>query len=82
MEQQIEQPSIDDVKALNGKDFAILNNEEKAVYEFYWRQGRKFGVSVKTISEAPKEELELANSKQQYDEIVSRYPSSISIEVA
>lgn len=82
METQIEQPSIHDVKALNGKDFAMLNNEEKAVYEFYWQQGRKFGVSLKTISDAPKEELERANSKQQYDEIVSRYPSSISVEVA
>ncbi|MFK5949622.1 MAG: hypothetical protein QM500_12725 [Methylococcales bacterium] len=82
MESQIEQPSIDDVKTLDGKDFAMLSNDEKAVYEFYWHQGRKFGVSLKTVSDAPKEELERANSKQQYDEIVSRYPSSISVEVA
>jgi hypothetical protein len=78
----IEQPSIDDVRALDGKDFAMLNNEEKAVFDFYYHQGRKFGVSLKVISAAPKEALEQATSEQQHNEIVSRYSSTISVQIA
>lgn len=82
MKPQKEQQSIDDVKALNGRDFAMLNDKERAVYEFCLHQGRKFGVSLKLVSNAPKEQLEQARSKKQYDEIVRRYPSSISVEVS
>lgn len=42
-------------------------------------QGRKLGVAISTISEAPKEELSRANSNEQYEEIIKRYPSRITV---
>lgn len=81
METKIEQPTIDDIKALDGKDMAMLNEKQKAVYDFYFLQGRKFDVSLQVFSEAPKEELCAAKSKRQYEEIVRQYPNTISVNV-
>ena len=56
-----------------------LNADEKATFDFFVTQGRKYGVDVSVVSEAPQEELERASSRQEYDEIVLRYPSLITI---
>jgi len=73
---EVSQPSID---ALNGRDVATLTSEESAILETLKTHGRKFGVSITVLSEAPKEELERATSSQQYDQIVAHYPSRITI---
>lgn len=38
-----------------------------------------YGVAISVISEAPQEELDRANSRQEFDEIVERYPSRITV---
>ncbi|MBY7854363.1 hypothetical protein KW429_11705 [Vibrio fluvialis] len=70
------QVSIED---LHGRDAATLNADEKAALEFFFTQGRKYGVAISVISEAPQEELKRAKSSQEYDEIVARYPSRITV---
>ncbi|EPQ9997518.1 hypothetical protein ACUYPW_003246 [Vibrio vulnificus] len=67
------------IEELHGRDVATLNTDEKATFEFFVTQGRKYGVAISVISEAPQEELERANSRQEYDEIVERYPSRIKV---
>lgn len=79
---KIEQPTIDDIKGLDGKCLGMLNEKQNDVYDFFFLHGRKFGVSLQVDSEAPKVELEAAKSKQQSDEIVSQYPNIISVHVA
>lgn len=79
---KIEQPTIDDIKALDGKCLEMLNGKQKAVYDFFFLHGRKFGVSLQVFNEAPKAELEASKSKQQYDEMVRRYPNTISVKAA
>jgi hypothetical protein len=67
------------IEELHGRDVATLNTDEKAAFEFFVTQGRKYGVAISVISEAPQEELDRANSRQEYDEIVERYPSRITV---
>ncbi|WP_267748507.1 hypothetical protein [Vibrio cholerae] len=67
------------IESLQGRDVATLNADEKATFDFFVTQGRKHGVAVSFVSEAPQEELERAKSRQEYDEIVARYPSRITV---
>lgn len=67
------------IEELHGRDVATLNTDEKTAFEFFVTQGRKYGVAISVISEAPQEELDRANSRQEYDEIVERYPSRITV---
>lgn len=67
------------IEELHGRDVATLNTDEKAAFEFFVTQGRKYGVAISVISEAPQEELDRASSRQEYDEIVERYPSRITV---
>lgn len=64
---------------MQGRDVATLNADEKAALEFFFTQGRKYGVAIAIINEAPQEELKRANSSQEYDAIVVRYPSRITL---
>lgn len=48
-------------------------------FDFYFQQGRKFGVSISLVSSAPVEKLNDAKSDYEYQEIVKRYPSEINI---
>ena len=74
-------PTIDAVKALNGKIFATLSTEEEVVLDFYLKQGRKFGVSVSIINEADPEELARAKSQEQADQIMKTANSKVSVTV-
>lgn len=67
------------IKSLQGRDIATLNEDEKATFDFFSIQGRKYGVAVSVVSEAPQKELERAKSRQEYDKIVARYPSRITV---
>lgn len=75
------QPTLDAVRALAGKDFAMLTAEEKETWDFYYSQGRKYGVTVTRVTEAPDSELVSATSREQYDQLVSRYPSKIKVVI-
>ncbi|MEZ8028548.1 hypothetical protein [Enterovibrio norvegicus] len=76
-----EQLTLEQIKDLNGLDAALLTDKQRKVCEFAHRQGRKLGVTILTVSEAPESELNKAKSAQQYDEIRSRYPSRIKVDV-
>jgi len=75
-------PAIDDVKALDGKIFAMLTERENEVLNFYRDQGRKFGVSVSVMNEADPEALARARSKEEADAIMKSANSRISVTVA
>lgn len=75
------QPSIEDVKALDGRIFAMLNPDEEAVLNFYRDQGRKFGVAVSIINEADPAELARASSRQQADQILKSANSRVHVTV-
>jgi len=76
------EPTIEQVKLLDGKIFAILSDEELDVLNYFRTRGRKFGVVVTILSEANPEELKRAKSEEQADEIIRRANSKISIQVS
>lgn len=69
------------VKALDGKNFAMLSPEEEELLSFYRSQGRKFGVAVCIISDVDPEELARAPSQLHVDQILKRGNSRISVTV-
>lgn len=73
-------PSLSDLKALDGRDFATLSQEELLVLKFYRARGRKFDVSVTINSTADPAELAAA-SMSQADEIMRRCHSPITVVV-
>ena len=75
-------PSIEDITALNGKIFAMLNDEEMGVLNFYGERGRKFGISVQIINKADPVALKNAKSKLEADHILKSANSTISVSVS
>lgn len=75
-------PSKDAVRTLNGREFAMLNDDELAVLQMYRARGRKFGVSIAIESEADPEELARAASQAQADEILRRARSKVRVTIA
>ncbi len=75
-------PTIEQVKALDGKIFAMLTAEEQSVLDFYRSKGRKYGVAVTIINEADPDELARARSQDQADQIMKRANSRVSVTVA
>lgn len=69
------------VKALrlNGLDFAMLDPAELELFDFFRKQGRKYGVVASIVSAADPAELAKANSQQQEDEIMRRVNSTVSV---
>lgn len=76
------QPSIDAIKALDGKIFAMLNYVELNTLNFYRERGRKFGVSVQIINKAEPVVLANAKSKQEEDHILMGANSTISVSLS
>ena len=74
-------PTIEEVKAIDGKIFAMLNERENEVLNYYRDQGRKFGVAVSIINEADPQELAQARSKEQSDKIMKRANSRVAVSV-
>jgi hypothetical protein len=75
-------PTIEQIKALDGKIFAMLTDSEHAVLNFYRDCGRKFGVAVSIINEADPDELARASSREQADQILKRANSRVSVTVS
>lgn len=74
-------PTIAKVKALDGRLFVTLTEDEESVLDFYRRQGRKYGVTVAILNECDPEELARASSQEQADQLLKRANSRISIVV-
>lgn len=75
----ITQPSIESVKALNGKIFAMLTPDEEATLNFYRHRGRKFGVAVTISNEANPKQLARARSEEALDQVLKSANSRISV---
>ena len=73
--------SIEAVKALDGRIFAMLSPNEEALLNLYRAQGRKWGVSVSIINEADPAELARARSRQQADQVLKSANSRVSVTV-
>lgn len=74
-------PTIDEVKALDGKIFAMLSEREMDVLNFYRLRGRKYGVAVAVINEADQKQLARAGSQEQADQVLKSANSRVSITV-
>lgn len=73
--------TLEAVKSLDGKIFAMLSREEIDTLNFFRDQGRKYGVSISIINEADSEELAQARSRQQADQILKQADSRIRVLV-
>lgn len=78
---QTNQPSIESVKALDGRIFATLTPAENAVLDFYRSRGRKFGVTIRIDNDADPEELARARSQEQADQILKRANNRVHVTV-
>jgi hypothetical protein len=74
-------PTIDQIKALDGRIFAMLTAEEAAVLDFYRKQGRKYDVAISFINKANPDELALVKSEAEADAIMKRANSLVSVSV-
>ena len=74
-------PSIEAIKALDGKSFARLSADERRVLDFYRDRGRKYGVSVDITHEGDPEEL-AAMSREQADQVLYRTNSRVRVIVS
>ena len=74
-------PTIEQIKALDGRIFAMLTTDESAVLDFYQKQGRKYDVAITIINRADPAELERACSQAQADAIMKRANSVVSVSV-
>jgi len=74
-------PSIEAIKALDGRIFAMLNAAELETLEFYRAQGRKYGVAVSIINQADPKAVAAAKSRQEADHIMKSANSLISVSV-
>ncbi|MBF4991118.1 hypothetical protein [Methylophilus sp. QUAN] len=74
-------PTLDAIKALDGRIFAMLTEEEQAILNFYRDQGRKFDVSVSILNESDPIELALARSREQADTIMKKANSRVKIVI-
>lgn len=72
-------PTLQSVKALDGRIFAMLNSDEIAVYKFYRDRGRKYGVSISVINKADPAKLAQARTTEQAEEIMKSANSILSV---
>lgn len=66
---------------MDGKIFAMLTERENLVLDFFRKQGRKFGVSIRIDNEADPELLAKAKNEAQADEIMKTANSRVYVTV-
>lgn len=74
-------PTLESIKALDGRVFAMLSTDEQAVFHFYYAQGRKFDVAIAVRNEADPAELAGAASRQEAGRILKSANSRVSVMV-
>jgi len=74
-------PTLDAVKALDGRIFATLDEQEIQVLEFYRTQGRKYDVVIAIINKADPAEVARCSSRRQADEIMKKANSLVEVNV-
>ena len=76
-----DQPTISNVRALNGKVVARLSSAETATLNFYGNQGRKFGVKVSIRNQADPVDLLNAESRQEAHHILKSVNMLITVDI-
>lgn len=74
-------PHLDAIRALDGKIFATLNSDERAVLDFCRTQGRKSGVNITIVGDVDEAALAAATSELQADEVLRRGNNRVIISV-
>lgn len=74
-------PTIQQIKALDGRVFATLTATESEVLDFYRAQGRKYDVIITIVNKADPDDLATAKSQQQADHILKSANSLIAVTV-
>lgn len=72
-------PTLDELKALDGRIFAMLSPQEQTTLEFYRRQGRKYDVAINILVDADPGELATAISPAHVDELMKRANSIVKV---
>lgn len=70
------------VRALDGRVFATLSDEEMAVLNLYRATGRKFGVSVSIDNDPDPNSMTGTVSREQADQILKRAKNRVHVLVA
>lgn len=76
-------PSIEAIRALHGRIYAMLSPDEEVVLDFYVAQGRKFDISVR-IEKAPEvdaAELAAAGTRQEAARLLKAWNSRVIVSV-
>lgn len=74
-------PSLDAIRALDGRIFAMLSTEEQLVLDFYRDRGRKFDVSVSILNKADPAELARTCSREQADQVMKSANSRVLVHI-
>jgi hypothetical protein len=75
-------PTLDEVRALNGRIFAMLNEREREVLIYYRQQGRKHGVSIEVDGDVDSRAIAAACSMAEIDAIVKKTNATIVVNIA
>ena len=76
-------PSIDAIRALDGRVYAMLSPDEEATFDFYAAQGRKFEVAVRVelAAEVNAQELAAASSWQEIARLLKASNSRVVVSI-
>ncbi len=74
-------PTIQQIKALDGRVCATLTATESEVLDFYRAQGRKFNVAVSIENKADAAELAVATTRAHADEIMMGANSVVRVKL-
>lgn len=77
----MEDVNVKDIESLDGLDAKSLDENQSNILRDWTLKGRRYGVAISVLNEAPQDELSQAKSCKHYDEIVARYPNRISVSV-
>lgn len=72
------EPSIEAIKALDGKIFAMLTADERQVLDFYRDRGRKHGITVEILGEGDFRDL-AGKSREQADQLRAKTNSCVRV---
>lgn len=74
-------PSIQEVKALDGRVEQLLTPNERATLNFYLEQGRKFDVAIRIDCEVTRESIASATSADEVLAITNRATRRVVVDV-
>lgn len=72
---------VERVKSIDGRVFAMLSEEEKALLNFYRNHGRKFGVAVSIVNDPSAEAVAKASSGVQATQTMELGDGRVSVAV-